>query len=178
MKIRKRTIPKEGWITIVFLVSFASLLFNTLSFAQNTSMIGDTAIKNPDHVELSKVASSTTIITNKSAFAGGFDSAYTITGNIINIKDSEDLIISSIVDDFTKSPTVGYVKIPKSMSNSSGIQIANPFASNEQIEEKIQELMQKSIKDINKAETDIVSITCHFGNNLDDFSCLVLPISN
>jgi hypothetical protein len=178
MKIRRRTIPKEGWIMMVFFVCTASLLINTASSAQNTGVIGDDTIKNQGHIELSKVASSTILITNKSSFVGGFDTTYSITGNIINIKDSEDLIISSMVDDFIKSPAVGYVKISKSMSNSSGVQIANPFATNEQIQQKIQELVQNSIIDVNEAQTDIVSITCHFGNSLDAFSCLSLPLSN
>jgi hypothetical protein len=75
------------------------------------------------------------------------------------------------------SPTVGYVIVSKSMSNSSDMTgITNPFASNEQIKQKIQGLLSKSIDDAINSDTDLVEVQCSFGNNLDVFSCSSYPL--
>lgn len=178
LKITKRVIPKECWTISVLVICAVSLLINTTSFAQNSSLIGSAVTaNNQGRIDLSKVATSTTLITNDTAFVGGFDAAYSITGTPMNFKDSKDLIISSIVEDFAKSPTVGYVKISKSMLNSSEkTEIANPFASNEQINQQIQDLLSKSIEDATNSRAELIEIKCLFGNSLDLFSCSAFPL--
>jgi len=89
----------------------------------------------------------------------------------MNIKDTKDLIISSIIDDYTKSPTVGYVTVSKSMPNSSEMQIANPFASSEQIKQKIQDLLSISIENDTSSKAGLIEIKCLLGDSLDLFSC-------
>jgi hypothetical protein len=178
LKITKGVIPKECWTISVLVICAVSLFINATSFAQNSSLIGSAVTaNNQSRVELSKVATSTTLITNDTAFVGGFDAAYSITGTPMNIKDSKDLIISSIVKDFAKSSTVGYVKISKSMSNSSvKTEIANPFASNEQINQQIQDLLSKPIEDATNSRAELIEIKCLFGNSLDLFSCTAFPL--
>jgi hypothetical protein len=178
LKITKGVIPKECWTISVLVICAVSLFLNATSFAQNSSLIGSAVTaNNQSRIELSKVATSTTLITNDTAFVGGFDAAYSITGTPMNIKDSKDLIISSIVKDFAESSTVGYVKISKSMPNSSAkTEIANPFASNEQINQQIQDLLSKSIEDATNSRAELIEIKCLFGNSLDLFSCTAFPL--
>lgn len=134
-------------------------------YAQNST----SALVNEGHIDISKVSSSNTIISNGTSFVGSYGTTYTITGPANDIKNSKDLIRSSILDDFTNTSTIGYVKLSDSNSNSGNQQIANPFASNEQIEQKITEILNKVTQD--SSSNDIVSITCNFGNFLDLFSC-------
>jgi len=162
----------------IVVICAISLLNNNETFGQNSSEAGGpVAASNQSQIVLSKVATANTVITNKTVFVGGFDMDYSITGTPTNFKYSEDLIISSIVEDFTKSPTVGYVMVSKSMSNSSDMTgITNPFASNEQIKQKIQGILSKSIDDATNSDTDLVEVQCSFGNSLDVFSCSSYPL--
>ena len=171
MIILNRRISKKVGISFVFICAI-SLLINNAIYAQNSSTLGDLDNStNENQITLSKVATVNTVIANKTVFIGGFDTDYSITGTAMNIKNTKDFIISSIIDDFTKSPTVGYVMVSKSMSNSSETQIANPFASSEQIKQKIQDLLSISIEDDNSVKVELIKIRCLFGDSLDLFSC-------
>ena len=164
-------------MTIVVICAI-SLLNNNETFGQNSSKAGSPlAASNQSQIVLSKVATGNITITNNTVFVGGFGANYSITGTPMNIKYSEDLIISSIAEDFTKSSTVGYVMVSKSMSNSSDMTgITNPFASNEQINQKIQGLLSKSIDESTNSDTDLVEVQCSFGNSLDVLSCSYYPL--
>ena len=178
LKNNNRVTSNKGWIITIVVICAISLLNNNETFGQSSSKTGSPVpANNQSQIVLSKVATGNTIITNKTVFVGGFDADYSITGTPMNIKYSEDLIISSIVEDFTKSPTVGYVMVSKSMSNSSDMTgITNPFASNEQIKQKIQGVLSKSIDDATNSDTDLVEVQCSFGNSLDVFSCSSYPL--
>ena len=154
-------------ILVVFLITVDLLITGVqMSYAQNTTENEDSS---KGQVVISKTASSNTIIANGSSSIGGFGTTYTITGSSNDIENYKDLITSSILDDFTNSSTIGYVKLSESNSSSGNQQIANPFASNEQIEQKITELLNKVIQEA--SNDGIVSIICNFGNNLNLFSC-------
>jgi hypothetical protein len=174
-KIRKTIILSQALAKAGLIVSAILILINGTLYAQNSSMIGSNLVtNNHNQTDLSKVATGTTEIVNGTAFVGGFDTKYNITGTPLNIKESKDLIISSIVEDFEKSSTVGYVKDSKSASNLSGkTEIGNPFASNEQITQRIQELLSKSIENATSSNAQLIEIKCLFGNNLAAFSCKV-----
>ena len=156
-------------IVFIFVVSFS---INSETFGQYSSEDGSPP-SNHSQIVLSKVATGNTIIANKTSFVGGFDTTYSIIGNIKDIQDSKVLIIKSMIDDFSKSPTVGYVKVSKSISNSTGTQITNPFASDEQIKLKIQDLLSKSIDSVTDSSIELLELKCFFGNSLDLFSCSV-----
>jgi hypothetical protein len=158
--------------------SFGGASAQNSSMAQNSSLVGssDTS-RGSGHVELSKVATSTTTITGQATFVGGFDTTYSITGSPWDIKNSKDLIVSSVQDDFGKSSTIGYIKASGTAEGASNMTaLANPFASNEQINQKIQELLNKSIEAASDSKTDLVQIKCIFGNSLGLFSCLEYPL--
>ena len=178
IKIRKGIILSQALTKAVLIESAILILISGTLYAQNSSMIGSNlVINNQNQIELSKVATSTTMITNKTAFVAGFDTKYNITGTPMKIKESKDLVISSIVEDFAKSSIVGYVKSSKSVSNLSGkTEIENPFASNEQINQRIQELLSKSIENATSSNAQLIEIQCLFSNSLDAFSCSAFPL--
>lgn len=156
---------------MVAICTFTILIYNA-TFAQDSSIPGDSIIaSNQNQIIISKIATGNTIIANKTVSVGGFDTDYSIIGTGNRIKYSKDLIISSIIDDFAKSSNVGYVMISKSYSNSSESQIANPFASNEQINQTIQDLLDKSIEDVASSKSGLIEIRCSFGDSLDLFTC-------
>ena len=157
-------------ILVVFLITINLLISNVeISYAQNST-------ENDTQILISKTASSNTIISNGSSSVGGFSTTYMITGTADDIKDSNDLILKTVTDDFTNSPTVGYVNPDNSSATSNNLQIANPFASNEQISQKIKEELNRTISEASMNELNLASITCQFGNSLDLFSCSVIPI--
>jgi hypothetical protein len=146
-----------------------------ISYAQNSTENEPSA---KGQVLVSKTASSNTIISNGSSSVGGFTTTYTITGNAADIKNSKDRIVETVTDDFSNSSTAGYVSISNpSSENTDNQQIANPFASNEQIIQKIHEELGKSISDASMNESNLASITCQFGDFLDLFSCSVHLLS-
>lgn len=156
-------------ILIVFLITVNLLISGIeISYAQNSSQ--------NLRVQISKTASSNTVISNGSSSVGGFSTTYMITGTVDDIKNSKDLILKTVTDDFTNSSTVGYVNLGDSSEIIGNQQIANPFASIEQIKQKIQTVLDNSTEGTNKAQADTVSITCNFGNSLDAFSCSVNPL--
>ena len=172
MIILNREISEKVGITSIVFILAISLLVNNATYAQNSSPLGDpNNSTNQNQITLSKVATANTVIANKTVFIGGFDTDYSITGTAMNIKDTKDLVISSIIDDFTKSPTAGYVMVSESISNTSGTQIANPFASSEQIKQKIQDLLSIAIEQDASSRVGLIEIRCLFGADLDLFSC-------
>lgn len=151
------------------LFTVAVLFFiNSSVYAQNNT---SASIVNESHIDLSKVSSSNTIISNETSFVGSFGTIYTITGPAYDIKNSKDLIISSILNDFTNTSTIGYVKLSDSDTNSDKHEIANPFASNDQITQKIKQSLDKSILDATNIKSGLVTIKCNFGSSLEAFSC-------
>lgn len=159
-------------ILILLFIAAALLFFvpSTLD-AQHSVLIEATE---RDRVDITITSSRNILISNSTSFVGAFGTMYNITGTSDDIKNSRDLVIASILDDFTNTSTIGYVKLSDSISNASHQQeIPNPFASNNQIEEKIQELIEKSVADSTNSKKDVVSIICNFGNSLDLFSCAI-----
>ena len=89
------------------------------------------------------------------------------------------MVVSSIADDFTNSSTSGYIKVEEgSPSSSNTIGLANPFASKEQINEKIKSIFNSAIDGIFSASgitfaigPEIHVIKCTFGETLNSFEC-------
>jgi hypothetical protein len=177
VKIRDGIISNKGKLVFIVVICAISLTSNSDIFGQNSSedVVPDTS-SNHSQIILSKIATGNTTIRNNSVFVGEFNANYSIFGTPIDIKHSKELIISSIVDDLTKSPTAGYVMASKSKSNTSDMSgIANPFTSNEQINQKIQSILGKAIDGATISDTDLVEVQCSFGNVLNAFSCASFP---
>ena len=100
-------------------------------------------------LSISKDTTSGLIVTDGATYVNGFDTTYTLKGTKFDYDKARDLVLSSIVVDFTNSSTSGYVKIKDiSPSSSNAIGLANPFASNEQISEKIKSVLNSAIDSI------------------------------
>ena len=177
MKIRDGIISNKGKLVFIVVICAISLTSNSDIFGQNSSedVTPDTS-SNQSQIILSKIATGNTTIRNNTVFVGEFNANYSIFGTPMDIKHSKEIIISSIVDDLTKSPTAGYVMASKSKSNTSNMSgIPNPFATNEQINQKIQSVLGKSIDDATISDTDLVEVQCSFGNVLNAFTCASFP---
>lgn len=100
-------------------------------------------------LSISKDTTSGLIVTDGATYVNGFDTTYTLKGTKFDYDKARDLVLSSIVDDFTNSSTSGYVKVKDtSPSSSNATGLANPFASNEQISEKIKSVLNSAIDSI------------------------------
>jgi hypothetical protein len=81
-------------------------------------------------LSISKDTTSGLIVTDGATYVNGFDTTYTLKGTKFDYDKARDLVLSSIVDDFTNSSTSGYVKVKDtSPSSSNATGLANPFAS-------------------------------------------------
>ena len=100
-------------------------------------------------LSISKDTTSGLIVTDGATYVNGFDTTYTLKGTKFDYDKARDLVLSSIVDDFTNSSTSGYGKVKDtSPSSSNATGLANPFANNEQISEKIKSVLNSAIDSI------------------------------
>lgn len=130
-------------------------------------------------LSISKDATSGLIVTDGASYVNGFDTTYTIKGTKFDYDKGRDLVLSSIIDDFTNSSTSGYVKVKENSSpDSNATGLANPFANKEQINEKIKTVLDSAIDGIFSTsgltftigpETHVIK--CTFGDNLNSFEC-------
>jgi flagellin-like hook-associated protein FlgL len=123
-------------------------------------------------------------IANGTVLIGAFDSSYSITGDAKSLRSSKNLIISTVEDDFIKSPSVGYVLVANNTSattssNSTAAtgqkNIANPFASTDTIKQNIQNKITESIDSLSNSNSKVKfgNIHCDFGSSLHDWNCNV-----
>lgn len=162
------------FIAIVLAVSTSMISFSILNANAQT--------ENTDSeysIDISKDATSGLIVTDGASYVNGFDTTYTIKGKQFDYDKARDLVVSAIADDFTNSSTSGYVKVEDTGSSSSNATgLANPFASKEQINEKIKSVLNGAIDGIFSGAGLTFTIgpatyviKCTFGDSLDDFEC-------
>jgi hypothetical protein len=160
---------------ILFAVSTSAISFGTSNVNAQSE---DT--KPAYEVSISRDANSQVTIADGASYISSFDTTYTIKGTESDFRKGTDLVISSIVEDFDNSSTIGYIKVKEASAeggtNATGL--ANPFASVEQINEKIKSVLDSVIDSIFVASgltftigTVMQEIKCTFGDNLDDFEC-------
>lgn len=168
------TINISIFIAIVLTVSSSMVSFSILNVNAQTENT------NSEYsLSISKDTTSGLIVTDGATYVNGFDTTYTLKGTKFDYDKARDLVVSSIVDDFTNSSTSGYVKVKDtnpSSSNATGL--ANPFASNEQISEKIKSVLNSAIDSIFSDSgltftigPETYVIKCTFGDTLDSFEC-------
>jgi hypothetical protein len=135
-------------------------------------------------IHITKDATLEYSIANGTVLIGAFDSSYSITGDAKSLRSSKNLIISTVEDDFIKSPSVGYVLVANNTSattssNSTAAtgqkNIANPFASTDTIKQNIQNKITGSIDSLSSSNSKVKfgSIHCDFGSSLRDWNCNV-----
>ena len=143
------------------IMTISSILFlePIESFAQKSTL------------HITKHSSNTYALSSGSSHIGSFDTTYNILGSISSIKESHDLITSTIIKDYDKSPFEGYVIAHKGKSDSKSLGLANPFADKSTINAKIKSEIQKSIDATNKMKSKEAVIKCSFGMEVSKWNC-------
>ena len=162
------------FIAIVLAVSTSVISFSILNANAQTENT------NSEYsIAISRDATSGLIVTDGASYVNGFDTTYTIKGTKFDYDKARDLVVSAIADDFTNSSTSGYIKVEDTSSSSSNATgLENPFASKEQINEKVKSVLNSAIDSIFSEsgvtftigpETHVIK--CTFGDTLDSFEC-------
>ena len=131
-------------------------------------------------IKVAKTSQGDFNVTNGATYVGSFfDTTYVMTGTITDFIKAKGALISSIIDDFDKSSTIGYIKMNNTVThtNTNVTGIANPFVSKEQINEKVKSVLSYALDKIEHPVGvtltigDSRQIKCQFGNVLNDFWC-------
>jgi hypothetical protein len=131
-------------------------------------------------VKVAKTTEGDFNVTNEATYVGSFfETTYIMTGTSNDFIKSRDALTSSILDDFGKSTTIGYIKMnnTETQANTNMAGISNPFVSKEQIDQKIKSVLTYAIDKIEHPVgiTPIIGdsrqVKCVFGNVLNDFWC-------
>lgn len=129
-------------------------------------------------IHITKDGTNSYIISGGSSSVGSFDTTYRVVGERSAIRSAENLTISTITDDFSSSPTIGYVMVGNATTASAGATLPNPFATPEQIAERITNELRRVISEAenNTVEGQDVEIQCDFGMALEDMQCHYIPL--
>jgi hypothetical protein len=145
-------------------------------------------------ISITKDGTTSYVISGGSSSVGSFDTTYRIAGESIAVRASEGLIISTITSDYSSSPTIGYVMIGNNTTTTpsagaadgaAATTLPNPFATAEQITEKITSELRRVIGEADGNNTDnslttlqeggqqqpMMEIKCVFGMEIDDMRC-------
>jgi hypothetical protein len=130
-------------------------------------------------IHITKHGSNSYTLSGGSSSVGSFDSTYRIVGERSAIRASENLIISTVTDDFRKSPTIGYITASgTATTGNTGATLPNPFATPEQITERITNELRRIITEAesNTSQGQSVEIKCNFGMTLEEMRCHYVPL--
>lgn len=152
----------------ILTISSVSLMGIVESYAQTSELQSKLPAST---IHITKDASNSYVLSSGSSQIGTFDTTYTILGSITSLKQSTDLIISTIIKDFDKSPFIGYIIAHKSKSDTKLPTLANPFVDKSTINEKINNEIQSSISSAQKLKTSQAEIKCTFGMEINDWKC-------
>lgn len=152
----------------ILTISSMSLIGILKSYAQTSELQSKLSAST---IHITKDASNSYVLSSGSSQIGTFDTTYTILGSITSLKQSTDLIISTIIKDFDKSPFIGYIIAHKSKSDTKLPTLANPFVDKSTINEKINNEIQSSISSAQKLKTSQAEIKCSFGMEINDWKC-------
>src|SRR5918996_181121 len=127
-------------------------------------------------IHITKDSTNSYVISGGSSSIGSFDTTYRIAGERSAIRSAENLIIDTITSDFSSSPTIGYVMAANMTTTGGGgdtTALPNPFASPEQITERITSELRRVITEVenNTPQGQDIEIKCDFGMTLDDMQC-------
>jgi hypothetical protein len=129
-------------------------------------------------IHIIKDTTNSYVLSGGSSSVGSFDTTYRVAGERSAIRSAENLIITTITDDFSSSPTIGYVMVGNTTTASAGATLPNPFATPEQITERITNELRRVISEAenNTVEGQDVEIKCGFGMTLQDMQCHYIPL--
>jgi hypothetical protein len=133
-------------------------------------------------IHIIKDGTNSYVISGGSSSVGSFDTTYRVVGETSAIRASEDLIIATIISDFSTSLTIGYVMVGNTTTATAGAAdgttLPNPFANPEQITERITSDLRRVIGEAenNTSQGQHVEIKCEFGMTLEDMRCHYIPL--
>jgi hypothetical protein len=129
-------------------------------------------------IHIIKDTTNSYVLSGGSSSVGSFDTTYRVAGERSAIRSAENLIITTITDDFSSSPTIGYVMAGNTTTASAGATLPNPFATPEQITERITNELRRVISEAenNTVEGQDIEIKCGFGMTLQDMQCHYIPL--
>ena len=134
-------------------------------------------------IHITKDGTNSYVISGSSSSVGSFDTTYRVIGERSAIRASEDLIIATIISDFSTSLTIGYVMVGNTTTTTAGAAdgtttLPNPFATPEQITERITSDLRRVIGEVenNTSQGQHVEIKCEFGMTLEDMRCHYIPL--
>jgi len=108
-------------------------------------------------IHITKDGTNSYVISGSSSSVGSFDTTYRVIGERSAIRASEDLIIATIISDFSTSLTIGYVMVGNTTTATAGAAdgttLPNPFATPEQITERITSDLRRVIGEVEKNNT-------------------------
>jgi hypothetical protein len=152
--------------------------------ATDTTITSPTAGQEQQTIHITKDGTNSYVISGGSSSIGSFDTTYRIVGERSAVRASEDLIITTITVDYSISPTIGYVSAGNMTATTTGgtadtgATLPNPFASSEQITERITSELRRVISEAenNTPQGQLMEINCDFGMTLDDMRCQSTPL--
>jgi hypothetical protein len=119
------------------------------------------------------------IIDNDTEYMDSFDTTYYILGNIKSLIGSHDAIIPVVLDDFNRSPTIGYIKAGNSSTSSSAesltsnnLTLPNPFVDAATVNKTISQKISNAIESSSGHDQPVIDIKCDFNMNIEDWKCL------
>src|ERR687894_835620 len=133
-------------------------------------------------IHITKHGTNSYVLSGGSSSVGSFDTTYRVVGERSAIRASESLIIGTIISDFSTSITAGYVMVGNMTTTTTDAApqptLPNPFASPEQITERITSDLRRVISEAenNTPQGQLVEINCDFGMTLDDMHCQSTPL--
>lgn len=146
----------------------------------STSMSSAASAQSNYTIKVAKTTEGDFTVTNGATYFGSsFETAYSMRGTTTDFIKARDALMSSILDDFGKSPTIGYIKMNSTdtQTNTNVAGLANPFVSKERIDDKVKSVLSYALDKIehpvgitpNVGESR--ELRCEFGQVLDDFWC-------
>jgi hypothetical protein len=156
---------------------------DTTTTSPETAGAGQQQQQQQQPIHITKHGTNSYVISGGSSSVGSFDTTYRVVGERSAIRASEDLIVSTITDDFRSSPTIGYVRAGNMTTTTTtggtadAATLPNPFASPEQITERITSDLRRVISEAesNTPQGQHVEIKCDFGMTLDEMRCHHVP---
>jgi hypothetical protein len=134
-------------------------------------------------VQISKSSTNSYQIVNETAYIKPFfDTSYIISGSSNFLNNSQNIINSTIINDFLSSPTAGYIMEPNNSSNSTTNAtnvlpaLPNPFVDQATISATIQKQLFAAINSTVDIDYSEVDIKCTFGNKIQDWNCDVYSL--
>jgi hypothetical protein len=134
-------------------------------------------------VQISKSSTNSYQIINETAYIKPFfDTSYIISGSSNLLNNSQNIINSTIINDFLSSPTAGYIMQQNNSSNPTTNAtnvlpaLPNPFVDQETIRATIQQQLTEAINSAIDIDYFEVDIECTFGNKIHDWNCDVYSL--